>query len=290
MRTHQWVKNLFVLAPFLYYELPRLQETGVLHADKLIGAMTGFACFSLLASSVYVLNDLVDVEADRAHPLKKNRPIASGAVSTRTATIAMALLVAAAFGIGWVLGPLFLATLAGYLANNIAYSFGMKRVAYLDVLSIGLGFELRVLAGSFAADVPPSHYLLIVTFMLAMFLGLGKRMHELRQHERSGSTSSRKVLERYSSNAVHLLLNGFGVGTVATYVVYTLDPTTREQFNTDYLVISSIFMLIGVVRFTQLVRNNPDAESPTEQMLKDIPFLVNGGLAALSLVLIVYLT
>jgi len=290
MRPHQWVKNLFVLAPFLYYELPRLQETGVPHADKLVGALVGFACFSLLASSVYVLNDLLDIEADRAHPVKKNRPIASGTVPGRSAKIAMSILVAAAFGVGWFLGLLFMAALAGYLANNIAYSFGVKRVPYLDVLSIGLGFELRVLAGSFAADVPPSHYLLIVTFMLAMFLGLGKRMHELRQHERSGSTNSRRVLERYSAKAVHPLLNGFGVGTVVTYVVYTLDPTTRAQFRTDLLVISSIFMLIGVVRFTHLVANNPEAESPTEQMLKDVPFVVNGVLGAISLVLIVYFT
>lgn len=290
MRPHQWVKNLFVLAPFLYYELPRFQESGVLHTGKLVSALGGFVCFSLLASSVYVLNDLVDIEADRAHSLKRKRPLASGAVSAASAKVAMAILVAAAFGGGWLLGLWFIAALGGYLTNNIAYSFGMKRVAYLDVLSIALGFELRVLAGSFAADVPPSKYLLIVTFVLAMFLGFGKRMHELVQQERDGSTTSRRVLERYSRKVLHVLLMTFGVATVVTYIVYTLDSATRAQFHTDYLVLSSLFMLIGVVRFTQIVRNDPEAESPTEQMLKDVPFLVTGVLGAISLVLIVYFT
>jgi len=284
------VKNLFVLAPLMYFELPRFAASGVLEVEKVAGALVGFACFSLLASSVYVLNDLVDVEADRAHPVKQHRPIASGAVSPASAKVALALLGAVAFGVGWSLGPLFLAALAGYLANNVAYSFGMKRVAYLDVLSIGLGFELRVLAGSFAAGIPPSRYLLVVTFVLAMFLGLGKRMHELVQQDRTGSTSSRPVLRRYSKRPVRLLMNAFGVATVVTYVAYALDPTSREQFHTDYLVLSSVFMLVGVVRFTQLVRKDPDSEGPTEQMLRDPPFLINALLAALSLVAIVYFT
>jgi len=290
MRPHQWVKNLFVVAPVMYYELPRLAATGVLDVERVIGALVGFACFSLLASSVYVLNDLVDIEADRAHPVKRHRPLASGVVSPASAKVTMVALVAVALGVGATRGGLFLGALGGYLANNVAYSFGMKRVAYLDVLSIALGFELRVLAGSFAADVPPSKYLLIVTFVLAMFLGLGKRMHELVQQERSSSSQSRAVLRRYSKRAVRILMNAFGVATVATYVVYSVDPVTRAQFHTDYLVLSAVFLLVGVVRFTQLVRTQPESEGPTEQMLRDPPFLINGVLAAASLVAIVYFT
>jgi len=284
------VKNVFVLAPVLYYELPRAAAAGEVNVDKVLGALAGFACFSLLASSVYVLNDIVDVEADRAHPVKKNRPIASGRVSLAAGKIAMAALAISALGGGYFLGWLFLASLGGYIVNNIAYSFGLKRVAYVDVLSIALGFELRVLAGSFAADVPPSTYLLVVTFALAMFLGLGKRMHELVQQEKSGSAKSRAVLASYSKRAVHLLLLTTGGATVVTYVVYTLDPRTRGQFGTDYLVVSGVFMLLGVLRFVWLVRHSPDADSPTEQMLRDVPFIAIGVLAAASLFLIVYLT
>lgn len=290
MRPQQWVKNLFVLAPVVYYELPRAHATGHVDIDKILGALLGFACFSLLASAVYVLNDVVDVEADRAHPVKCNRPIAAGVVSLPAARVAMVALALAAFAAGGLLGWLFVATLAGYVANNVAYSFGVKRIAYVDVLSIALGFELRVLAGSFAADVPPSTYLLIVTFVLAAFLGLGKRMHELVQQEKVGSSKTRKVLERYDKRVVHVLLLATGTATVVTYVVYTLDPSTRAQFGTDYMVVSALFMLAGVLRFVMLVRTHPEVESPTEQMLRDVPFVATGVLGAISLVLIVFFT
>jgi 4-hydroxybenzoate polyprenyltransferase len=281
MRPQQWVKNLFVLAPVVF-----AQE--LFDLRKVLGALGGFACFSLLASAVYVLNDLMDVEADRAHPVKKNRPIASGQVSENAARVAMVALALVALVGGWFLSPYFLAAAAGYLVNNIAYSFGLKRVAYLDVLSIAGGFELRVLAGSYAAGVAPSAYLLVVTFLLATFLGLGKRMHELVQQERTGSANSRKVLRQYNKGFVAVLLWITSIATVTAYVVYTLDPHTRETFGTDFLVGTSVFALIGVLRFVHLVRNRPDAESPTEEMLRDPLFLVNGVLGVVALVGIIY--
>lgn len=281
MRPQQWVKNLFVLAPVVF-----AQE--LFDVQRVLGALAGFACFSLLASAVYVLNDLMDVEADRAHPVKKNRPIASGQVSEGAARVVMVLLAVGALVGGWFLSPFFLAAAGGYLANNIAYSFGLKRVAYLDVLSIAGGFELRVLAGAYAAGVPPSAYLLVVTFLLATFLGLGKRMHELVQQERTGSANSRKVLKQYNKGFVAVLLWITSIATVAAYVVYTIDPHTRQQFGTDFLVATSIFALVGVLRFVHLVRNRPDAESPTEEMLHDPLFLVNGVLGVVALVGIIY--
>lgn len=281
MRPHQWVKNLFVLAPVVF-----AQE--LFDLTRVVGALLGFACFSLLASAVYVLNDLVDVDADRAHPVKKNRPIASGAVHEGVARVAMIVLAAGALAGAFFIDLLFLAALTGYLANNIAYSFGLKRVPYLDVLSIAAGFELRVVAGSFAADVPPSGYLLVVTFLLALFLGLGKRMHELVEQGKSGEKTSRKVLERYSPKVVTALLWTTGIATVATYVVYTLDPHTRAMFGTEWLVGSSIFTLVGVLRFVHLVRSRPEAESPTEEMLKDAPFIANLVLWGVAVVAIIY--
>lgn len=281
MRPQQWVKNLFVLAPVVYaqelFDLP-----------KVLGALGGFACFCLLASSVYVLNDIVDVEADRAHPVKRNRPIASGEVGVGAAKVAMVVLAGLALTGGWLLSPLFLVAALAYVVNNVAYSFGLKRVAYLDVLSIAAGFELRVLAGAYAADVPPSAYLLVVTFLLATFLGLGKRMHELVQQERSGTSSSRKVLQQYSKSLVTVLLWITGGATVGAYIIYTLDPHTRAHFGTDFLVFTSVFALVGVLRFVHLVRNRPDAESPTEEMLRDPPFLITGVLGVIALLAIIY--
>lgn len=281
LRPKQWVKNVFVLAPVVY-----AQE--LFDVPRVVGALAGFACFCLLASAVYVLNDLMDVEADRAHPVKKNRPIASGEVSEGAAKAVMIVLAIVALGAGWLLGPWFFAAAGGYLANNVAYSFGLKRVAYLDVLSIAGGFELRVLAGAYAADVPPSAYMLLVTFLLATFLGLGKRMHELVQQERSGSTTSRKVLAHYNKGLVTVLLWITSIATVAAYVVYTLDPDTRAHFGTDFLVVTSVFALFGVLRFVHLVRHRPDAESPTEEMLRDVPFVLNGVLGAITLIAIIY--
>jgi decaprenyl-phosphate phosphoribosyltransferase len=282
MRPHQWVKNLFVLAPVVF-----AQE--LFELEPVLGALAGFLLFSLLASSIYILNDLVDVEADRAHPVKRHRPIASGVLPVAAAKVAFGLIAVTALGLGLLLNPLFAAATLAYFVNNLFYSFGLKRVAYVDVLSIATGFELRVVAGSLAARVEPSTYLLVVTFILALYLGLGKRMHELVQAEASGSARTRAVLRQYNRRAVDALLWVTSTATVVTYVFYTLDAHTRYAFGTDYLAISGVFTIFGVLRFMQLVRNRPHAESPTEEMLRDWPFLVNLALWGLAVVMIIYI-
>jgi len=266
MRPHQWVKNLFVLTPLVF-----AQELGEL--GPALRTLAAFGLFCLASSAVYILNDLADVEADRAHPVKRNRPLASGDVPTGVArgvglVLAGAVLVGAA-----CLGPWVVASIGGYLLLNLAYTFGLKRIAYVDVLSITAGFELRVLAGTFAAVVPPTTYLLVVTFLLATFLGFGKRMHELVQGE--NATKQRAVLSRYNRRTLLTLLYVTGLATVVTYVVYTLDPANRLTFGTDYLLLSAPMPLFGVLRFLHLVRSHPEVESPTEDMLRDAPFLAN---------------
>ena len=196
MRPHQWVKNLFVLAPLVFAR--ELTNPGIA-----AHAFAGFACFCVLSSAVYVLNDLLDVEADREHPTKKNRPIASGKVSSDAGRSFFVVLLLIAITGSALLGMPFLLVSMGYLTNNLAYSFGLKKVAYLDVLSIAGGFELRVLAGAYAASVPASSYLLLFTFLLACFLGLGKRRHEL-AHVSGGQT--RAALRAYDPRIVTGLL------------------------------------------------------------------------------------
>lgn len=285
MRPHQWVKNLFVLAPLVF-------ARELFDRPAALRALAGFALFCLLAGSVYVLNDLVDVEADRAHPVKRNRPIASGAITEGQARAALAVLVLAWLGFGLALGPSFFGTVVAYFVLQIAYSFRLKKVAYVDVLCIALGFELRVLAGSFAAQVPASTYLLVVMFLLAAFLGLGKRAHELAAlAARSGAPGqTRAALRAYDLRLLTPLLYVTGAATVATYVVYTLDPHTVEQLGTRYLPLSAICTFFGVARFVHLVRRKADAESPTDAMLRDLPFLGNLGLWAAAVVAIVYFT
>lgn len=281
MRPHQWVKNGFVLLPMVF-----AQE--LFHVPTVLRVVAAFALFCLASSTVYILNDLVDVEADRAHPVKRNRPIASGVVSMAFARRAAMALVVVVLAGGFLLDVSLLGAVAGYLILNVAYSLRLKRIAYVDVLCIASGFELRVLGGAFAAEVPPSAYLLLVTAALAMFLGFGKRRHELAQGE--GATKQRSVLAAYDMGVVDALLFVTSIATVVLYAVYTFDPATRLMFGTDYLGVTTLFTLFGVIRFLSLVRRRATAESPTEEMLRDKPFILNLLLWGVSILLLIYLT
>ena len=284
MRPHQWVKNAFVVAPLVFAK-------GLGDVPMMTRSAIAFALFSFAASSIYLMNDLADVESDRAHPKKRHRPIASGQLSVGAAKGATGVLMLLACAGSLLLNPTVLGTIAGYIVLQIAYTFSLKRVPYVDVLCIAAGFELRVLCGSFALGVQPSVYLLVVTLLLSLFLGFGKRMHELKQAQASGKGGkTRKVLEKYSDKTLMVLLQGTALATTLTYVLYTLDPTTREFFGTDYLAATIVFTQFGVSRFLDLVRNKQDADSPTEQMLKDWPFLLNLVLWAVAIVVVIYVT
>ncbi|MFN7702417.1 MAG: UbiA prenyltransferase family protein [Deltaproteobacteria bacterium] len=281
MRPTQWVKNLVVLGPLVFAHQ-------LLNVELALRALAGFSLFCLLASAIYVLNDIVDVEADRAHPVKKLRPIAAGAVPESTARVAFGLLVAIVAAGSAALSLATFAAMMGYLVLNLAYSFRLKRVAYVDVVCIALGFELRVLSGAFATNVLPSYYLVIVMFLAAMFLGLGKRLHELGVAAGSGET--RTVLKAYDPVTVTRLLAGFGLGTIATYAMYTLDHATIARFGTPYLVISTLPAAAGMFRFVQLVRRRSHAESPTDAMLRDGAFLGSLAAWATAVTVILYVT
>lgn len=280
MRPHQWVKNLFVLTPILF-----AQE--LFHAPSVLRALGGFIAFCLAASAVYLLNDLTDLDADRAHPVKRARPIASGRVPPVVVRRTAVILVLSALGGGWLVDPIFAAITFGYLVQNVVYSQWLKRLPYVDVLSIAFGFELRVLAGAAAAGVVASNYLLVVTFLLAVFLGLGKRMHELRQGE--AAHKQREVLKGYRTGPVTVMMVLAALATVSTYAAYTLEPSTRAAFHTDRLVWTTPFTLIGVLRFLFLVRGSANAESPTEEMLRDIPFLANLAVWTAAIFFLIYL-
>jgi decaprenyl-phosphate phosphoribosyltransferase len=188
----QWLKNAFVLAPWVFSK----QMT---HQSIVLGAVGGFGVFCLLASSIYTINDLADLEADRVHPRKRRRPLASGRVPVWAGKVLAGVLLTVAL-IGAVLGPIgFLATVLGYFALQIAYTFKLKKIAYVDVGCIAAGFVLRVVAGSFAVRVTPSLYMLACTLLLALFLGFGKRRHELAG---SNAAKQRSALGQYSPNVL----------------------------------------------------------------------------------------
>jgi len=279
-RPHQWVKNLFVAAPLVFAR--KIDDTQAVFHTAI--AVAGFC---LISSAVYLINDVVDVEKDRAHPLKRLRPIASGALSVRAAIACSVLF--ALVGLAAVLSRGFLpaAIAAVYLLQNLAYSFRLKHVPFVDVASIAAGFLLRVLAGAAAIPVEPSIWLLTCTLLLASFLGFGKRAHELRTSGMRGGTQ-RKVLDRYNPRVLRFLCYLLAILTTLAYAGYTLSPHALAFFGTRRLILTVPFVAFGVFRFIGITQGKIDAESPTDSMLRDAPFMINLLGYAVAIVAIIY--
>jgi decaprenyl-phosphate phosphoribosyltransferase len=283
MRPRQWVKNLFVAAPLVFSK--NLTDPGM-------AARAGLAvlAFCLLSGAVYAFNDVRDAEADRRHPSKRRRPIASGALGETSALVAAAVLAGAALaacaGLSWML----LIVAAGYLANNLAYSLALKKVAFLDVTLIAVGFLLRVMAGGLAIDVPVSPWLLACTGLLASLLGFGKRAHELLQAEAASvdARTTRASLAGYRVRHLRWAMSLLAVATSAAYALYTQDHHTVSFFGTRALVFTLPFCLLGIARFVQLALWRGGDDSPTDAILRDPAFLVNLAGWAATVVAIIY--
>ncbi len=293
LRPHQWVKNFFVLAPLFFSKNFMVPHQAAL-------ALSAAFLFCMAAGTVYLFNDVFDIEKDRKHPVKRRRPIPSGELPLPVAKAAAWLL-----GIGTVAGSFALGTWTGvvitsYLVMNLAYSTVLKNVAFLDVTIIATGFVLRVLAGAFAIDVFISEWLIACTFFLALYLGLGKRDHELRLYLNGEVKKSRKVLDRYRAEHLDFAVLFVAGLTIAVYTIYTLTAALPEiatalpyqplrrrptPFTSPWLPVTVIFAVFGITRFYQLI-NKDSPESPTDLLLRDAPFLVNIFLwAAVMLVL-----
>jgi 4-hydroxybenzoate polyprenyltransferase len=291
IRPHQWVKNLFVLAPMFFHKdvfvhTPVGPALNLTVTGRALGAT---AVFCLLAGAVYTINDLVDVQADRVHPVKRYRPIANGQVPEGLAKAMAAGLVVVSLAGAYAIAPALALVAAVYFTENLSYTFKLKKVAFLDVGLIALGFVLRVLAGGIATDVHVSGYMLACTALLALYLGFGKRRHELAL-EHAGK--QRAALEAYTAGSLNVALAVTGTATALTYVAYTLDPVTRAFFNTNYLWLTAPFTVAGIGRFLMLVSGRAGrgkrAESPTQEMLRDVPFVLNLILWVAVVVAIVY--
>jgi len=236
-------------------------------------ALLAAVSFSLLASSVYLINDLLDREADRHHPTKRLRPIASGELSVAKAVVLAALLLLLAFASALLfLNPAASTLAAAYLLINLAYSAALKRVAGLDVLLVASGFVLRVLFGALALQISPSPWLLACTASLATFLALAKRRGERARVERSGA-EGRDSLRHYRLKTVDRLLAGLALATTLSYLAYTVSPHTIEYVGDLRLLGTSPFVALGVLRYLSLVRAGDAVEDPTSLALRD-PYLV----------------
>lgn len=291
LRPHQWVKNLFVLAPMFFHKdvFVKTSVGTALNLTVTGRAFAASAVFCLLAGAIYTINDIADVAADRLHPVKRFRPIASGAVPEGIAWVVAITLVVFSLGMSYLIAPT-LAVVAGvYFAENLAYTFKLKKVAFLDVGLIAFGFVLRVLAGGIATDVHVSGYMIACTALLALFLGFGKRRQELAL---ANAGKQRAALEAYTPASLVWAMAITGSATAATYVAYTLDPGTRTFFNTNYLWLTAPSVAFGILRFLQLVSGKAGrghkAESPTQEMLRDVPFVLNLVIWVIVVVAIVY--
>jgi decaprenyl-phosphate phosphoribosyltransferase len=283
LRPHQWVKNLFVVAPLVF---SKHLFDAAFAARTLIATLA----FCALSGAVYAFNDLRDAELDRAHPLKRHRPIASGALSEQAAMVLCVVLAVAALAasaaVAWPLAGVALA----YLVLNLAYSMGLKRIAYLDVTIIAAGFLLRVIAGGLAIDVPLSSWLIACTVLLSCMLGFGKRAHEVALARAAGRdpTETRSSLAGYRTGTLTWLMLLLAATTVASYALYTQDDRTVAFFGTRQLVWTLPFCVLGIFRYLQLALWRPRAQSPTEAMLRDAPFLINLALWGAAVLAIIY--
>lgn len=266
IRPHQWVKNVFVLAPVVFAK-------SFFDPAMLTRAALAFFVFCFLAGAVYTINDLADIEADRLHPVKRYRPIPSGRVPEKVARIYAAVLVAGSLGVAVLVSVPFALVSATYFGLNVAYSLKLKHLAYVDVACIAAGFVLRVLGGGFATRIEVSWYLFACTALLALFLGFGKRRHELTTAKARSGKSTRAALEGYTEGGLNGALTVTAGLTTLVYLVYTLDPATRAFFHSDVLWPTTLFVVLGVARFLHIVKSRPRAESPTQEMLSDGPMV-----------------
>ena len=280
IRPGQWTKNLLVFAGLLFGM--RLFEP----ADQ-VRSIAAFAVFCALSSTVYLINDIADRDSDRRHPFKALRPIASGALPVTAAITAAAVIGTVALAGSIALGSRFAAVALGYLALQALYSGALKHIVIIDVLTIAIGFVLRAVAGAVAIDVPISHWLLILTILLALFLALSKRRHELVLLA-DGATRHRPILEEYSPYLLDQMIAVVTASTLISYAFYTVSPETVEKFHTDYLGLTLPFPLYGIFRYLYLVHLKEGGGSPAEMLLNDRPLLICVALWAMATAAIIY--
>jgi len=280
LRPEQWTKNLVLFAGLLF-GLRLFDVTSILRS------IAAFGIFCLLSGVVYLVNDVMDREADKIHPLKCRRPIASGALSPQTAILAAVLIATGALGGAWLLGEMFFATALAYVVLQTLYSGPLKHMVIIDVLTIAFGFVFRAIAGAVVVNVPISHWLLICTVLLALFLALSKRRHELVLLA-DGATSHRRILEEYSPYLLDQMIGVVTATTLMAYTIYTVSPETTQKFGTDWLGLTIPFPLYGIFRYLYLVHQKKGGGSPTSMLLTDLPLLICVALWACAVVLIIY--
>jgi len=281
IRIPQWIKNLFVFVPLVF-------SLNLFRGDYFLTSLLGFAAFCLTSSIVYIINDIADVEADRAHPKKKNRPIASGRISVK-----QGLFIALIFGIAATVVCLFadlnfVLLLILFFLINVLYSMKLKHIVLLDIFSIAAGFLLRVLAGAVIINVTISSWLILTTMFISLFLAVMKRHSELEVVAEGTSAETRKVLAFYSLNFADQVATVAAAGVIICYALYTVAERTITVFGTENLIYTTPFVVFGIFRYMFLVYMNKQGENTTQLLISDIQMIVTVILYAGVTLLIIY--
>ncbi|MGO4291416.1 decaprenyl-phosphate phosphoribosyltransferase [Chitinophaga sp. RAB17] len=281
LRPKHWVKNAFLFIPLFF-------AGEIFNTAKLLHLLIGFIAFSLIASSIYIINDYKDIEADKQHPVKCKRPLASGAISKPTALILFALCVLGGAGIATFLGVKFAFVLGIYFVLNLLYCFGLKNISILDIMILSTGFVLRVKSGGVAADVAMSEWLMIMIFLLALFMAIAKRRDDILIKLDSGK-EMRKAVSGYNMDFLNVMLALVSAVIIVCYLMYTISPETQTRFHTYRLYYTTLFVIGGLLRYLQVTYVENNTGSPTKILYKDRFIQLTILLWVLSFYVLIYL-
>ena len=280
MRFQQWIKNFFIFAALIF-------STNLFNTQDLLLTIVGFILFSIAVSGVYIFNDIIDLEKDKLHPLKSRRPLSFGKLSVKAASIASIILVLIGLLGAFVLKTEFGVVLSIYVIINVWYSYQLKGIVILDVMTIAAGFVLRVIGGAVLIGVPTSEWLIICTVLLSLFLGFSKRRHEILILENLANTH-RSVLQHYNPYFLDQMIGIVTATTVMSYALYTISEETIHKFGTKHLIYTVPFVLYGIFRYLYLVHKKEEGGNPTKVALTDLPLLVNIVLWIVTVTIIIY--
>jgi decaprenyl-phosphate phosphoribosyltransferase len=280
IRPKHWIKNLFLLIPVFFagslFQIERIEILGL-----------GIIAFCLVASAVYIINDLKDIEVDRIHPLKKERPLASGAVSKSKATVLLVVLILIGLSLSYWLNPIFFYLICIYLVLNVTYSFGLKNISIVDLFIVSLGFLIRIYSGGILAGVEVSHWLAIMILLLSLFLVLAKRRDDIVLQAKSQAVI-RKTSSSYNLEFINACLTIFAAVIVVSYIMYTVSPEVVDRFNSPYLFATTPFVIAGIMRYLQITIVEMNSGSPTSILVKDKFILTTIILWIIAFYLIIY--
>ena len=281
VRVPQWIKNLFVFVPLLFSQ-------HLFDEDYFTTTLFAFVVFCLASSLIYVINDIIDIEADKAHPTKKNRPLPAGLISKRSALIVAVVLTAVIASLLPQFNKEFLYFVTSFVLLNLLYSFWFKHIVILDVFSIAAGFSIRVLAGAVVISVPISSWLILTTMFISLFLGVMKRHSELILVAENENAPSRKVLSQYSLNFADQMATVAAAGVIICYALYTVSERTVSAFGTENLIYTTPFVVYGIFRFMYLEYISNKGDNTTKIVFSDLQIIFTVLIYTITTVLIIY--